>query len=279
MEIRFVPDAPAAWLLYDLASVVLALPTEQRAVADAIAALPPTGVDGVLAALEASGVAAAAPFAALEATPGGLRVALRGPATVATAAETLTGLGAAPHLDRRISGVAVARLSIPGGEWMLTFGSAAPPPAPALRRNQEVTAIPDVEISAPALPAPPSLGLGLDLGAPPVPSAVPALHLPDGSREPLDVALVIGRAPALPAGGPASRAVRMRGDGDISRTHARVAVEGGTVLVTDLGSRNGTIVRIPGRAPLKLRRHEPTPVLVGTVIDFGGGAEVTVRED
>ena len=355
MEIRYVPDAPATWLVYDLGTVVLALPTEFRAVADAIAAMPRTGVTGVVAALEASGIAAAAPFAALEADAAGLHVALRGPATLAAGAETLTGLGVTTPLDRRIAGVAVARLSIPGGEWMLTFDDAAPAPVPtALRSSEEVTEIPDLEISVPPLPAPPTLGLievpasiseaddrtvlaselpavpglpvvsepapavatpapapapgddktvvveeiqrlrakrssglkppvGVPLPAPaetpPPPGPALSLELPDGSRERLDAVVILGRAPAVPADGRPGRVVRLTGDGDISRTHARVAVEGDTVVVTDLGSRNGTIVRIPGRAPQKLRGNEPTPVLVGTVIDFGGGVELRVRED
>ena len=129
------------------------------------------------------------------------------------------------------------------------------------------------------LKPPAGVPLPAPAAAPPAPGPVPSLELPDGSREALDVAVVIGRAPAAPAEGPPSRLVRLTGDGDISRTHARVAVEGGTVVITDLGSRNGTIVRIPGRAPQKLRGGEPTPVLVGTIIDFGGGVELRVRED
>jgi pSer/pThr/pTyr-binding forkhead associated (FHA) protein len=105
-----------------------------------------------------------------------------------------------------------------------------------------------------------------------------SLELPDGSRQPLDAVVLVGRAPSAPVGGPASRLVRLEGDGDISRNHARVAVEGGTVVVTDLGSRNGTVVRIPGRPSQRLREGEPTPVLIDTVIDFGGGIEVSVRE-
>lgn len=329
METRYVPDASATWLVYGLGDVVLALPAEFRAVADAIAAMPRAGADAVRAALEASGIAASAPFAVLETGsggPGGLRILLRGPATVAAGAETFTGLGAERHLDHRVTGVAVARLSVPGGEWTFAFGSPAPG-APGLRPNEEVTAFPDEELSEP-VPAPPALGLlepptdaddrtvlvsELAAGIPPAaddktviveeiaelratkssglgaPGAVPApapapagpaafrLELPDGSREPLDVVVVIGRAPSIPAGPPA-RVVRLTGDGDISRNHARVAVEGGVVVVTDLGSRNGTVVRIPGRAPQKLRRDEPTPVLPGTVIDFGGGVEVRVAE-
>jgi pSer/pThr/pTyr-binding forkhead associated (FHA) protein len=90
--------------------------------------------------------------------------------------------------------------------------------------------------------------------------------------------VLVGRAPSAPAGVPKSRLVRLEGDGDISRNHARVSLEGDTVVVTDLGSRNGTIVRIPGRPAQKLREGEPTPVLVGTVIDFGGGVELSIRE-
>ena len=45
-------------------------------------------------------------------------------------------------------------------------------------------------------------------------------------------------------------------DQDISRTHARVALEGGTVVVTDLHSRNGTLVALPGKEPQKLRAQQ-----------------------
>ena len=43
------------------------------------------------------------------------------------------------------------------------------------------------------------------------------------------------------------------------------------MVVTDLHSRNGTHVVAPGKAPVKLRAGEPTPVLAGTVVDLGGG--------
>jgi hypothetical protein len=342
VETRFVPDAPGAWLVYDLGSLVLALPPEFRAAADAVAAVSVSaaGVAGVLAALRASGVADAAPFAVLDATAGGVHVALRGPATVSAGAETLTGLGAEPWLERVLAGVAVVRLTVPGGEWTFTpvpapAGVAAPavaaaviavppalitPPAPLFEESTDITAVPDLEFSAPPPPAPDASGLGehdggtvvvgdlparpaddktvvvdeiarlragrsggiappaapMAAAAPPAPKL--SLELPDGSREPLDAVVLVGRAPSAPADALRSRLVRLEGDGDISRNHARVSLEGDTVVVTDLGSRNGTIVRIPGRAPQKLREGEPTPVLVGTVIDFGGGVELSIRE-
>ncbi len=66
--------------------------------------------------------------------------------------------------------------------------------------------------------------------------------------------------------------------GGISRNHAQFTVEGGTVVVTDLHSRNGTHIVLPGKSPQKLRQGEPTAVIVGTVIDLGGGVTFTVSE-
>jgi hypothetical protein len=300
VETRLVPDAPGAWLVYDLGTLVLAVPPEFRAAADAVAAKPPVGVTAVLAALRASGTVDSAPFAVLEATAGGIHLALRGPATLVVGAQTLTGLGAEPWLETVVPRADVVRLTVPGGEWTLTLPPATPvqplPPVPPLPSVPPMPPIVDSplhiteipELSLPSAPTPPpalGLGLGFDehggVTAPAAPTPTPtlSLELPDGSREPLDTVVLVGRAPSVPAGAPASRLVRLEGDSDISRTHARVAVEGGTVLVTDLGSRNGTIVRIPGRPAQRLREGEPTPVLVGTVIDLGGGLELNVRDD
>lgn len=333
METRFVPDAPGAWLVYDLGTLVLALPPEHRAAADAAAATAPSDIASVLAALRSAGLGPAAPFAVVDLADGRTRVALRGPATVAAGARRLTGVGAEPWLEAAVDDASGARLTVPGGEWTLVVSAApdvtpasdvtrasvamsaavpaAPPgvvgPPPLL----EVTEVPEVESSAPTIVEPGehdghtvlvgdlpraadpadddertvvvdevarlrarrTSGLADPIVAPTRRPAL-SLELPDGSREPLDTVVVVGRAPAASE---AARILRLA-DGDISRTHARVAVEGGTVVVTDLNSRNGTVVRIPGRDPLTLRGGEPTPVLVGTVIDFGGGVELRVRE-
>jgi hypothetical protein len=118
--------------------------------------------------------------------------------------------------------------------------------------------------------------------APPAPAA-PAVVvvLPSGVREPLDQALVLGRSPSV-AGVPGGQLPRLvtisGGDQDISRSHVRIALEGGTVVVTDLHSRNGTTIVAPSGESQKLRGGEPTPVIVGTVVDLGGGVELTVEE-
>jgi hypothetical protein len=118
--------------------------------------------------------------------------------------------------------------------------------------------------------------------APPAVGPVLALQLPDGALEPLDAPLLVGRAPSDPghdASGGTPRLVTIASDDkDISRTHARIEVAGGAVVVTDLDSRNGTSVTLPGGVPRTLRAGEPAVVLPDTVIDLGGGVVITVRE-
>ncbi|MGI9823996.1 FHA domain-containing protein [Agromyces sp. Marseille-Q5079] len=100
------------------------------------------------------------------------------------------------------------------------------------------------------------------------------IRMPDGTLEPISHEVLLGRAPSTSriSGGRLPRVVAIgAGDQDISRNHVRIAVEGDTVVVTDLHSRNGTHVAQPGKAPVRLRAGEPTPVLTGTVVDLGGG--------
>jgi hypothetical protein len=106
-----------------------------------------------------------------------------------------------------------------------------------------------------------------------------SLRMPDGALEPIGHDVVLGRAPSVSqvSGGRLPRLITIgAGDPDISRSHVRIAVEGDTVVITDLHSRNGTHVVAPGRPPVKLRAGEPTPVLAGTVVDLGGGWTVQV---
>jgi len=105
------------------------------------------------------------------------------------------------------------------------------------------------------------------------------LERADGTRETLSRPVLIGRSPAASGSGPEPRLIAIPDDPDISRTHLRVAVEGDAVVVTDLGSKNGSVITLPGTPPRKLRASEPTVVLPGTLIDLGGGTTFTVRED
>lgn len=107
------------------------------------------------------------------------------------------------------------------------------------------------------------------------------LELSTGGTEYIDQPLVIGRAPAVervPGANIPRPVVMTTPNQDISRTHAQISAQGGTAVVTDLHSSNGTLVMMPGKPAQKLRPGEPTAVIVGTVIDLGDGATLTVRQ-
>ncbi|KAB1650484.1 FHA domain-containing protein [Pseudoclavibacter endophyticus] len=92
--------------------------------------------------------------------------------------------------------------------------------------------------------------------------------------------VVIGRAPSATAeraGDTSPQLVTIDGVKDISRNHVRIELSGGVTVVTDLHSRNGTEVVMPGRPRQRLRPGEPTAVVPGTVIDLGSGIAFTVR--
>ncbi|GAB2450531.1 hypothetical protein HD599_002257 [Conyzicola lurida] len=125
-------------------------------------------------------------------------------------------------------------------------------------------------------------GAGTPAATPVAPQA-PAvtLVLSTGVREPLTQPILVGRSPSVSQvpGGKMPRLLTVGGtDQDISRTHVRFALEGGTVVVTDLHSRNGTTIAMPGKEPQKLRAGEPTSVIVGTIVDLGGGVTFAVEE-
>ncbi|MDN4614968.1 FHA domain-containing protein [Leifsonia sp. F6_8S_P_1B] len=125
---------------------------------------------------------------------------------------------------------------------------------------------PSTEAVAPPLPARPTF----------------SVLLSDGRREPLSAPVVVGRAPSVSAvpSLPGARPVTLTSaEDDISRSHVAVSVEGDSVVVTDLHSRNGTLIVLPGKSPQKLRSGEPTTVVVGTLIDLGSGATLTVDGD
>ncbi len=108
------------------------------------------------------------------------------------------------------------------------------------------------------------------------------VELPSGVREMLDQPLIVGRAPTATrvAGSTVPRLITITTPNqDISRSHVQIAVEGDSVIVTDLHSMNGTTVTVPGKNTVRLRDGEPTTVITGTVIDLGDGATLTVGQN
>lgn len=86
----------------------------------------------------------------------------------------------------------------------------------------------------------------------------------DGNAYSLDGDYVLGRQPELAEDVTAGRARPLKvddGTGRISRVHARVALPEWEVLVTDLGSHNGTQVFNPGDAGWRTLRRDESVVL------------------
>jgi hypothetical protein len=76
--------------------------------------------------------------------------------------------------------------------------------------------------------------------------------------------MVIGRAPRVDkVSGDAVPDLVTVPDGDVSRSHLRVAVEGWHVMVVDLGTTNGTVVQDPSGESRRLRPDEEKMIVPG----------------
>jgi FHA domain len=100
------------------------------------------------------------------------------------------------------------------------------------------------------------------------------LLLDDGSVFQLDSDYVLGREPSLDASVAEGKARPLRisdETGIVSRVHAKVHLDGWRVLVTDLGSANGTRVLLPGQqADQPLVPQLPIVLATGSQVDLGG---------
>jgi hypothetical protein len=54
----------------------------------------------------------------------------------------------------------------------------------------------------------------------------------------------------------------------VSRVHVHVELDGWLVIARDLGSRGGTTLRVPGRAPEAIRAQEPHVLEPGHALDL-----------
>ncbi|MEH6780400.1 MAG: FHA domain-containing protein [Rhodoglobus sp.] len=95
-----------------------------------------------------------------------------------------------------------------------------------------------------------------------------------GQMYSLEHACVFGRDPRPPriVKGIGPRLVAVQSpQREVSETHVEVRQLGGSVIVTDLRSTNGSIVQLPGNAARKLRQGESVVVSAGTLVDIGDG--------
>lgn len=99
------------------------------------------------------------------------------------------------------------------------------------------------------------------------------LVLDDGAVLQLDADYVIGREPTLDAAVASGRARPLRitdAAGTVSRVHAYIQLDDWRVMVTDLGSANGTMIRASDQAPARaLVPRVPAPLQPGSRVDLG----------
>ncbi|TFC81258.1 FHA domain-containing protein [Cryobacterium cheniae] len=112
-------------------------------------------------------------------------------------------------------------------------------------------------------------------GGPARPAERPfSFRLPNGEEFPLDLPCRLGRRPRPPRIG-SSAPVRLievaSPTSAVSGTHAEIRQEGGSVVVTDLGSTNGTVVVPPRGRRQRLRPGQSLTVLPGTTVHLGDG--------
>lgn len=99
-----------------------------------------------------------------------------------------------------------------------------------------------------------------------------------GESVDLGPAIVVGRKPSISGSGahPNAVLVTVPSPGkDISRNHLGIHMDQGYVIVTDLNSVNGTVLKRAGQPERRLNPKEGTLILNGDVVDLGDGAVLT----
>jgi hypothetical protein len=114
--------------------------------------------------------------------------------------------------------------------------------------------------------------------APPVPDAAAAptysLRLNGAAPVELTGSLVIGRRPRerrAPTALPQHLLTVESPTRQVSSNHVEIALSGRTVVITDLRSTNGTVVRREGSAPVRLRQGDSFVASGSAIVEIGDG--------
>jgi hypothetical protein len=97
------------------------------------------------------------------------------------------------------------------------------------------------------------------------------LAFSNGTRVPLDADVLMGRNPKVTDthSGALPHVVKFDDVGPgLSRSHARVVLDGWQMMLEDLGSTNGTEITLPGQSRRRLRVNEPVMLEIGAVVDL-----------
>ena len=112
----------------------------------------------------------------------------------------------------------------------------------------------------------------------PDPETCARLREPGGQEFTLHRPIVLGRAPRTPLG-PRERVLLLTWPGDdreVSASHLMLEQTGVGVVITDLGSANGTRVRVPGQTPRRLGPRETYTTTGEATVEFGHGGRIMV---
>lgn len=99
-----------------------------------------------------------------------------------------------------------------------------------------------------------------------------SMRMSNGEVVELDRSVIVGRQPSMSRvqGNVMPRMVQVRSDeGDISRSHVEVQLEGWHVMLRDLNSTNGTFLVREGQPPRRLGQGEQTMLLDGDIAKLG----------
>jgi hypothetical protein len=287
---------PGSWFGIVGARAVALLPPTEKARVAAVWALVDDGAgfDEVLDALIADGLRDLAGFVLVGSGDGVARVVIRGGATAVLATDEgevrVEGAAASTWVEREVSHVTGLRIEVddevgePDGELLRlreglvrvsTLVEPADVPSPVAAAVADAEEPPADPVDAGELPDTEDEADGVP---------VVRLVLSHGETVDVDRAVVLGRDPvagATDADDP--RLVTLPSPSrEISGSHLEVrpgtGPDVGTVVATDLGSTNGTVVVRPGRPPQELSAGVPTPLLPGAVLDLGDGISIEVVE-
>ncbi|HEU4668400.1 MAG TPA: FHA domain-containing protein [Arthrobacter sp.] len=107
------------------------------------------------------------------------------------------------------------------------------------------------------------------------------VRLSTGDLLDLDQSLVIGRQPSVSRvqGGTMPRLVQVPSpEGDISRSHVEVRLEGWHVMLCDLKATNGTVLVREGQPPRRLAQNEMAILLDGDIAELGDNISLRFEE-
>ena len=259
------------------------------------------GFDEALDALIASGLRELPGFLLVSESDGETKVVLRGEvrATFTAAGEThdLEGLSATTWVERSLRGVTqmVVRVAADDSQPDLTIDQGLvrisrldqPAHDPSALSTDAMTmteafALPDPDSAAVPEPDPVIAPSEIPADQPDAARSVAALTFSSGEELEVDTAVLVGRAPE-PSRSTAEepRLVVVHSPQlMVSATHLEIrpgtGADEGSVVVTDLGSTNGTVLIQPGTPPTDLQPGIGVPLSPGAALELGDGVTIEV---